>query len=69
VLEADDEMGDSAASNPVLSGRALLAMARDDFSEADTLAQAKGLMRRLLQHYLGGQQLESRRILIELQEL
>ncbi len=69
VLEADSEMGDSAASSPVISGRALLAMARDDFSDADTLAQAKGLMRRLLQHYLGGQQLESRRILIELQEL
>jgi DNA repair protein RecO (recombination protein O) len=66
VLEADEEMGDSA---PLLDGRVLLAMARDDFSHADTLAQAKGLMRRLLQHYLGGQQLESRRILIELQEL
>ncbi|MDB5814594.1 MAG: repair protein RecO [Rhodocyclales bacterium] len=69
VLEAEDEMGDSAALSPVFSGRALLAMTRDDFSDADTLAQAKSLMRRLLQHYLGGQQLESRRILIELQEL
>ncbi|HSD36124.1 MAG TPA: DNA repair protein RecO [Rhodocyclaceae bacterium] len=65
VLEAEGEMGDI----PTLDGRVLLAMARDDFSDADTLTQAKGLMRRLLQHYLGGQQLESRRILIELQEL
>jgi DNA repair protein RecO (recombination protein O) len=65
VLEAEGEMGDI----PVIEGRALLAMARHDFSDADTLAQAKSLMRRLLQHYLGGQQLESRRILIELQEL
>jgi DNA repair protein RecO (recombination protein O) len=65
VLEAEGEMGDI----PIFSGRALLAMARDDFTDADTLSQAKGLMRRLLQHYLGGQQLESRRILIELQEL
>jgi len=65
VLEAEGEMGDI----PTLDGRALLAMSRDDFSDADTLAQAKGLMRRLLQHHLGGQQLESRRILIELQEL
>ncbi|MDB5799819.1 MAG: repair protein RecO [Rhodocyclales bacterium] len=69
VLEADGEMGDSATPGSALTGRALLAMAHDDFSDADTLAQAKGLMRRLLQHYLGGQQLESRRILIELQEL
>lgn len=60
---------DESYETPVLEGRALLAMARDDFSAADTLVQAKGLMRRLLQHYLGGQQLESRRILIELQEL
>jgi len=69
VLEAEGEMGDSGATSPILSGRALLAMARDDFTDAETLSQAKGLMRRLLQHYLGGQQLESRRILIELQEL
>lgn len=69
VLEATDEMGDSAPLSPIFDGRALLGMARDDFSDADTLAQAKGLMRRLLHHYLGGQALESRRILIELQEL
>lgn len=69
VLEAQDEMGDSAALGSLLHGRVLLAMARDDFSDAETLVQSKGLMRRLLQHYLGGQQLESRRILIELQEL
>ncbi|MEC5388249.1 DNA repair protein RecO [Uliginosibacterium sp. H3] len=69
VLEAHDEMGDSAAQGSLLDGHVLLAMASDDFSGTDTLAQAKGLMRRLLQHHLGGQQLESRRILIELQEL
>lgn len=65
VLEAEGDIGDI----PVFSGRALLAMMREDYSEADTLAQAKSFMRRLLQHYLGGQQLESRRILMELQEL
>ena len=51
------------------SGRALLAMARDDFSEAETLAQAKQLMRSLIHHYLGGQRLSSRRVFMELQEL
>ncbi|HEX5126131.1 MAG TPA: DNA repair protein RecO C-terminal domain-containing protein, partial [Rhodocyclaceae bacterium] len=65
VVEATSESSDV----PTLSGRALLDMANDDFSNADTLAQAKGLMRRLIQHQLGEQPLESRRILMELQEL
>ena len=65
LLEADGDMGDI----PLLSGHCLLAMARDDFSDTETQAQALGLMRRLLHHHLGGQALESRRILIELQEL
>lgn len=51
------------------SGRALLAMAQDDFSEAETLIQSKQLMRTLIQHYLGGQRLSSRRVFMELQEL
>lgn len=50
-------------------GRVLLAMAAGDFSSAETLAHAKTLMRRLIQHHLGGHALESRRILMELQEL
>jgi DNA repair protein RecO (recombination protein O) len=51
------------------SGRALLAMAKEDFSEAETLAQCKQLMRTLIGHYLGGQRLSSRRVFMELQEL
>ncbi|MEC5396908.1 DNA repair protein RecO [Uliginosibacterium sp. H1] len=54
---------------PVLPGHVLLAMARDDFSAAETQQAARPLMRRLLQHYLGTQGLESRRIFMELQEL
>lgn len=54
---------------PLLPGHVLLAMAQDDFSSPDTLSHAKGLMRRLIQYHLGGQALESRRILMELQEL
>lgn len=53
----------------VFSGRALLAMARDDYSAAETLQQAKALMRLLLRHYLGGQMLNSRRVFMELQEV
>lgn len=56
-------------NTPIFSGRALLAMARDDFSETETLAQAKQLMRMLIHHYLGGQPLNSRRVFKELQEL
>ena len=54
---------------PGVPGRVLLAMAAGDFSAPETLAHAKTLMRRLIQHHLGGQALESRRILMELQEL
>ncbi len=61
----DNDFPDPAA----LPGRALLAMAAGDFSSAETLSHAKGLMRRLIHYHLGGQALESRRILMELQAL
>lgn len=54
---------------PVVSGRSLLAMAAGDFSAAETLAQSKTLLRAIINHYLGGQPLQSRRVLKELQEL
>ncbi|GEC95096.1 DNA repair protein RecO [Zoogloea ramigera] len=50
----------------VVAGRVLLDMARGDFREPETLAGAKALMRRLIQHYLGGQVLQSRRVFTEL---
>lgn len=53
----------------LFSGRALLAMAGDDYSEAETLQQSKALMRLLINHYLGGRDLNSRRVFLELQEL
>lgn len=65
-VEADGRHDDLL---PMLPGHVLLAMAANDFSAADTLAHAKSLMRRLIQYHLGGQALESRRILMELQEL
>jgi DNA repair protein RecO (recombination protein O) len=49
----------------VVAGRVLLDMA-GDFREPETLAGAKALMRRLIQHYLGGQVLQSRRVFTEL---
>ena len=48
-------------------GKTLLDMAAGDFrGPHETLAQSKALMRRLIQHYLGGQQLQSRRVFTEL---
>lgn len=62
-------LGSAAQDAESFTGRALLAIAQDDFSEAETLAQCKQLMRTLIQHYLGGQRLSSRRVFMELQEL
>lgn len=58
-----------ATDLPAVSGRTLLDMAQDDFSCAETLAQSKVLLRMLINHYLGGQMLQSRRVLKELLEL
>jgi len=61
IAPADDSL--------LISGRSLLAMARGDFSATETLAQSKNLLRAIINHYLGGQPLQSRRVLKELQEL
>lgn len=58
-----------SAPEPHLRGRTLLAMARDDYSEAETLVQAKALMRLLINHRLDYQPLRSRRIFRELLEM
>lgn len=52
-----------------LSGRTLLDLAAGTFTDPQTLVQAKLLLRRLINHYLGGQTLQSRRVFMELQEL
>ena len=58
-----------AGELPAVAGRTLLEMARGDFSRPETVAQGKALLRILINHYLGGQPLQSRRVLTELQEL
>ena len=58
-----------AAAEPRLSGRALLAIAREDYREPETQAQAKSLMRLLINHRLDYQPLRSRRIFRELLEM
>lgn len=63
------EAGDSRDGLPVFSGRSLQAIAADELVDAETLAHCKQLMRMLINHYLGGQSLSSRRVFLELQEL
>lgn len=52
-----------------LSAETLLAMARNDYSEAQTQQQSKQLMRLLINYYLGDQVLHTRQLLMDLQTL
>jgi DNA repair protein RecO (recombination protein O) len=52
-----------------ISGKALIDLACDNFSDPETLAQSKSLMRYLVNHYLGNQELHTRQFLRELQQL
>ncbi|MGB8338724.1 MAG: DNA repair protein RecO [Burkholderiales bacterium] len=52
-----------------LSGRTLLDMANDDYSHAQTVTQAKQLMRMVIGHHLGGEELNTRQLMRDLQQL
>jgi DNA repair protein RecO (recombination protein O) len=54
---------------PVVSGKTLLDMERDDYADPVTQAQSKQLMRFLLAYHLGGAPLNTRQILIDLMQL
>jgi DNA repair protein RecO (recombination protein O) len=62
VLPAEGE-----TSSAAIAGQTLLDMARDDYTLPATRLEAKQLMRRLLAHYLDGVELESRKLVKELQ--
>lgn len=62
-------LGEAGDSPLCVSGQTLLDMHHDDFSDKRSRSEAKTLMRTLLNHYLGGIELESRKIFKELQEL
>jgi DNA repair protein RecO (recombination protein O) len=53
----------------LIDGQTLIDLAADDLSRAATVTEARRLLRVLINHHLGGQPLQSRRILKELQEL
>ncbi|MDB5796665.1 MAG: recO [Paucimonas sp.] len=54
---------------PIVAGKTLLDMEREDYSDSVTLAQSKLLLRYLLAHHLGGTPLSTRQILIDLTQL
>jgi DNA repair protein RecO (recombination protein O) len=59
-----------AADNwPIVSGKTLLDMEREDYTDPHTQSQSKILMRFLLAHHLGGAPLNTRQILIDLMQL
>jgi len=64
AVEVTDDRG-----QVTISGKTLLDLAADDYTDPRTLAESKVLMRQLTAYYLGGQALQSRRIFVELLEL
>jgi len=54
---------------PVISGKTLLDMDRENYADSTTQIQSKFLMRFLLAHHLGGTPLNTRQILIDLMQL
>ncbi|HWS02974.1 MAG TPA: DNA repair protein RecO [Gammaproteobacteria bacterium] len=58
-----------AETGQVVSGKTLLDLAGDDYADPRSLAESKQLMRHLLAHHLSGQQLQTRRVFIELQDV
>jgi DNA repair protein RecO (recombination protein O) len=59
----------AAGGDPRLSGRTLLDMARDDYSDPMTQQQSKALMRLLINHRLEQQPLKSRQVFRDLLQL
>jgi len=60
---------DSGARMPVVRGATLLALADGRYADAETAAEAKRLMREVLDHYLEQRGVESRRVIQDLQAL
>jgi DNA repair protein RecO (recombination protein O) len=57
------------AAWPVVHGETLIALANDRFDDADTAAEAKRLMRGILDHYLEERRIFSRRVVQDLAAL
>jgi DNA repair protein RecO (recombination protein O) len=62
-------LNESSEAQIEIEGRALLDLACDNFTDPATLSQSKLLMRFLLNHYLGNQELHTRQLLRELNQI
>jgi DNA repair protein RecO (recombination protein O) len=67
--ERGPRMAQAADIWPAVSGKTLIDMEREDYSDPQTQAQSKQLMRFLLAYHLGGAPLNTRQILIDLMQL
>jgi DNA repair protein RecO (recombination protein O) len=63
---ASSEIARETPDGICVAGQTLLDLAANDFSRSETLREAGRLLRDLIHHHLGGQSLQSRRILNEL---
>lgn len=61
--------GEGGVDDVSLNGAQALAIHADDYADAQVARLAKTLMRVLIAHYLQGQELRTRRVFIELQDL
>lgn len=61
--------GNGAPGGQMVMGQTLIDLSAEDFSNPRTRVEAKQLMRSLMAYYLGGAELETRKIFKELQEL
>lgn len=60
---------DDSGVGLAVTGKTLLDLAADDYADPRSLVESKQLMRHLLAHQLAGQQLQTRRLFIELQDI
>ncbi len=68
AIPAPENTGTTPVGLPV-RGKTLLDLTRHDYSDPVSLAQAKQLMRFIINHHLGGQVLHARELLKDLQQL
>ena len=59
----------SSGNRVQFRGKTLLDLQREDFTDPQTLAESKQLLRMQLKHHLGQQELQTRQLLRDLQEL
>jgi DNA repair protein RecO (recombination protein O) len=69
LIERGPVMAPPDSTRLQLRGQSLLDMAREDYTDPNTLQAAKQLMRQLINHYLGGQQLHTRQLIRDLREI